>query len=608
MNTNELTEVIRIYCKKDFPGYAIMIDGPWGIGKTYFIKQLFKENKSMKLVYISLYGVSSTSQIDDSVFSSLIGCADVANSDIKRAGDFIGKLVSAFGDKAEGSAAGALASLSGEALKKRTLKNINSDSVLVFDDFERSKLLQNETLAKINEFVEHQGLKVIILCDERAIKDDKYSQTKEKVILYTNGFERSTNEIVDICFETVGDIKCNNIGDLKFILTDIVKHFSLTNIRTIKYGLQCFRDIINRVIELDSQYKDSIIISEILSSSIALAVGYRDYGVSVSDLKKTVRNSTELAVSYHQRHDKKRSDEIYELTNWERFYEAVLGKGSLKIDFYSLFELVCKGYLNVSAIEEDLRRWEAKKAKPDSPITNLQLDQPVSDTVFEGYIDVAKGILQSEIYAFYSTAELYSFCRNLKFLHQNKAFSFNGNFDEKLKTFATTAAANCLNHTDPCPFIYDDECSVIKEIHSLLEKLSEELGSKLLVERAREKLLGELKLGAIRKIVDYGDDAFSKPIINNEFVTKLIEIFPTLDNASIRAFGIFIHKRFYSEHEYEVYKDEIAPLTDLLGYLEEYLRNCKNSISVMAAHILRNTIKRIIRNGEKYQKSESNSD
>ncbi len=563
MNTQELTEVINKYCKTESPGYAILIDGPWGIGKTHFVHQLFAEDKSIKAVHVSLFGVSSTSQVDDHVFAALIGCADVSDCEIKKAGDFIGKMFSAFGDKADGSAVGAIASLSGETLKKRALKNLNSDTVLIFDDFERSKLPPNETLAKINEFVEHQKLKVILLCDEQVIEDKQYFQTKEKVILYTNGFERSSDEIVTICFNSVNDFKCNKVDVLKAELTNIVEQFSLTNIRTIKHGLECFKDITNKIIELEPQYKGSPILSEILFSSIAFAVGYKDYGVPVSDLKKTASNSSELAVAFHMKKDEKKTDEQIKLTNWEKFYVELLGKGIHRIEFISIFELVCRGYLSVSAIKEDLKRWEGREARPDTPITHLRTDQLTSNKEFASYIDAALHILEAPDYEFYSTAELYSFCENLYFLYKHRAFSFKGNFEDKLKGFAKVAIKNCMNYTEPRAFgCKDDNDEVVKFIFEFLAKSSEEMAENEIVNGARKKLIKELKQGGVEKIVDSGDNAFSKPIIDNGVVSELMNIFPELDNVSLRSIGIFLSNRFKGKSDYVTYEDEIAPLSD----------------------------------------------
>ena len=609
MDTNKLTEVIGKYCKNESPGYAIMVDGPWGIGKTHFIDHLFDKKDDVRVIRVSLYGVSSTQQIEDSVFAALIGCADVSDNEIKKAGDFIGKMFSAFGDKADGTAVGAFASISGEALKKRALKNLNTNTVLIFDDFERSKLLQSESLSKINEFVEHQKLKVILLCDERAIKDEKYFETKEKVVLFTNALERSPEEIASICLESAGPFEWECENRLQTELTNIVQKFSLNNIRTVKHGLECFRDIAAFILQIDPNLKRSNILFDMLFSSIALSAGYKDYSVPINELKKTVTNYSDMAVAYHMRDRKEPSGEKPKLTNWERFYVDFLGKGENAVGFVSAFELVCRGYLDVSAISDDLEHWQGRDARPDAPITNFRLDQTIDDTEFKSYIDAALNIISKPSYEFYSTAELYSFCKNLYFIYDHKGFNFDGNFDKELQLFAKEAVHNCLNHTEPSAFgCRDESYEVVKRIFSLLNESSKEISENKVIERAREKLLDELEKGGIERIVDSEDNAFSRSIIDSGFISSLMHMFPKLDNTAVRALGIFISRRFNSQLSYESFQNEIGPLADFEKYLENYLQESGNSLSTMMAHILRQTVGQVVAKAEDLRKKEFQSD
>lgn len=591
MNSKELTNVVLKYCKNESPGYAIMIDGPWGIGKTHFIKELLDENKKLKAIHVSLYGAASTSQIDDSIFAALVGCADVSDSEIKKAGDFLGKMFSAFGDKTEGSAVGAIASISGEALKKRTLKSLTSNTVLIFDDFERSKVSQSETLSKINEFVEHQKLKAIILCDERAVIDKEYHQAKEKVILHTNGFERTPEEIASICFEAKGCSKADEITVYKSEFIRIVEQFNLTNIRTLKHGLECFLDISSAIQEIDLKYQSSPVLSDILFSTIVLSAGYRDYSVPVGELKKTIQNYSEMAVAYHMKEREEAADE----TNWERFYTNILAKCSRSLEFHSVFELVCRGHLNKSLIAKDLESWEGRATRPDSPITNFRIDEPIDNEEFNSHIETALDILNSPTYEFYSTAELYSFCNSLYFIYFHKGFSFDGDFGKKLKKFAKLAVRNCKNHTEPSSFgCRDDNHEVLKSIFSTLTKSSKKLAEAQLIENTRTKLLNDLKKGGIKRIVDSGDSGFSKSIINRDFIYSLKHMLAELDNTSVRAFGIFIENRFIRDSDYETYKDEIRPLAELSQHLQKYLKDSGKNLSTMMISLLSKTVSDVV--------------
>ena len=65
------------YPTMDKPEYAVFLKGNWGCGKTYFIQKWMKSLKeekdegedivALKPVYVSLYGLSSASQIDEAV-------------------------------------------------------------------------------------------------------------------------------------------------------------------------------------------------------------------------------------------------------------------------------------------------------------------------------------------------------------------------------------------------------------------------------------------------------------------------------------------------------------------------------------------------------------
>lgn len=75
MSTNaDVTEYLDYYLASELEtDFAIMLNGPWGAGKTHFVKSYLKkrEAKAQALdplqpighLYASLYGVRSTSEI-----------------------------------------------------------------------------------------------------------------------------------------------------------------------------------------------------------------------------------------------------------------------------------------------------------------------------------------------------------------------------------------------------------------------------------------------------------------------------------------------------------------------------------------------------------------
>lgn len=60
-----IKEPLLNYTREENPGYAIMITGDWGIGKTHTITHLLPKEETH---YISLYGLSSETEIHSSLF------------------------------------------------------------------------------------------------------------------------------------------------------------------------------------------------------------------------------------------------------------------------------------------------------------------------------------------------------------------------------------------------------------------------------------------------------------------------------------------------------------------------------------------------------------
>lgn len=72
----ELVESILDYVRSDYTDYAIMINGEWGSGKTYFwnnkiknkIEGLRLNGRKYTTIYMSLYGISNLEDISKKIF------------------------------------------------------------------------------------------------------------------------------------------------------------------------------------------------------------------------------------------------------------------------------------------------------------------------------------------------------------------------------------------------------------------------------------------------------------------------------------------------------------------------------------------------------------
>ena len=72
----DLVESILDYIRADYTDYAIMINGEWGSGKTYFwnhkirnkIESMSLNGKRYRTIYMSLYGISDLQKKKKKIF------------------------------------------------------------------------------------------------------------------------------------------------------------------------------------------------------------------------------------------------------------------------------------------------------------------------------------------------------------------------------------------------------------------------------------------------------------------------------------------------------------------------------------------------------------
>jgi DNA polymerase III delta prime subunit len=153
------------------PCFAVLISGPWGVGKTYLLKAFLKDKfgqDTAKYVYVSLYGLSSIEEIDDALFNAafpaLTGTAAKVAGRVAKAGLKFLKVDP------------------GDWNIKEFINKFDA-KVYVFDDLERCEAPIHKVLGYINQFVEHGGAKVIIVANEKEIgANEDYGRRREKLI------------------------------------------------------------------------------------------------------------------------------------------------------------------------------------------------------------------------------------------------------------------------------------------------------------------------------------------------------------------------------------------------------------------------------------------
>jgi hypothetical protein len=171
----ELIECICDYVRKPYIDYAIMLNGEWGSGKTYFwnnklrsrLESITVNGKNYKTIYMSLYGINSLEEISKKIF---IETNPMISKTLKkfvdtREGNLIPEYVKTGLDMA--NLFGTM-SFNSEKVDFSKLFAIDN-KILCFDDLERANVDVIDILGYINNFVEHDGIKTIVICNEKEL-------------------------------------------------------------------------------------------------------------------------------------------------------------------------------------------------------------------------------------------------------------------------------------------------------------------------------------------------------------------------------------------------------------------------------------------------------
>ena len=187
----DLVESILDYIRADYTDYAIMINGEWGSGKTYFwnhkirnkIESMQLNGKRYRTIYMSLYGISNLEEISKKIF---IETTQLMDKNLKKYMD-----TNEQGNIPEYAKTGLdMANFFGVTQNGDKLDYSDffstEDKVLCFDDLERANVDVIDILGYINNFVEHDHIKTIIICNEKELSTKlKNSNLEMKTFIAT---------------------------------------------------------------------------------------------------------------------------------------------------------------------------------------------------------------------------------------------------------------------------------------------------------------------------------------------------------------------------------------------------------------------------------------
>jgi len=241
---SDAIETLDYFCAAETKvDYALLIDAPWGAGKTQFLRAYMRKRDATadplapKALFVSLFGMTKAAEVHSALFAAAhpVLAAPQSRFFAKVGAGLLKKHVGLDLDGAS------------ELAKLVTI----TASVIVFDDFERASMPPSEVLGLINSFAESGEFKVIVIANESEVLcrgdgiREAYRRQKEKVIGRTLTVRADPAEVLQAFIrEFASSATRSAIEANAGAILRVFEASGLHNFRSLRHGLSDFDRVV----------------------------------------------------------------------------------------------------------------------------------------------------------------------------------------------------------------------------------------------------------------------------------------------------------------------------------------------------------------------------
>lgn len=289
MNTHILEFCEGYFSAKVNPEYAVLLNGPWGCGKTFFVENLEQYMISKKvlekndILNISIFGVTNIDELEDRIFEAL---HPIRSS---KGYKFVGMIAKKSIEKYSNLE---LEEFGWKELKPEDLKK----RILIIDDIERSELSPTKLLGYLSTHIIDEGIRIILICNEA-----EYNLKFENEI---HSYERISEKVIGYKFEVKPEYDiaianfCSEFNLNKYVnkscdtICNVIKKLGTKNLRVIRRGIQSF--IYNICDKLPEEVQDEDYLEQLLEGYLVVFIQY-----NVGEIEK---NQVEESIAAYYNH------------------------------------------------------------------------------------------------------------------------------------------------------------------------------------------------------------------------------------------------------------------------------------------------------------------
>jgi hypothetical protein len=596
MSNQHISQFLDYYIKLPNPQYAVLLKGKWGSGKTYFINE-YKEHlktNNKKYIYVSLYGVTSYDEIETKFLQS-------SNPEIfNEKSLFIGKLTDAFINENIKKSLGQI---------KKSLSSLNAKgNILIFDDLERCSINIVDLLGYINNFVEHQSYKVILIANEEELeKTDKYTLIKEKLVGKTLEITSNKQEAYDDFlkeFKNKKNVIDKIFNEYKYIILNIYEDSQYNNLRVLRQSILDFERIYNEFLH---DYDNKELLLDFIRIFFIFYFEIRCSNYTINDyLIDKKNNDSNVLKNSAEDLSKKKCDDFGKKSvslNYEYFnkkYKISFHESKLILSVDSWTGILinskidkeeCKKEIKLSEyfIDENTPNWK-KLAKYYYKLDDREFEKLVNE-IYNDFLDkycenFSQYILISSLLLLFNENKMFKFEDNKprdKIL-EGLDLVYTKNQDEIKKNVFNELNYMERNYPSYENIEYSSDTSSFKELKKYIDTFFEEKKVDIMIKDSTQ-IIDALsnndgqKLNEILKgINDIRYISYhNKPILNYIDFDDFYEALINTDGDTMYYFGEIIKNRYYKGKEFLFKEKEF--LEKLLSKVNEYIEKNEYKLS-----------------------------
>lgn len=373
----ELSSYLNKYINIKETESSILVNGKWGSGKTYYIRNYMQNledsGKDLLIIYYSLKGISDTQKLVKSINLKLLlgDSSDKWSSFFEKfdldyvSSFFENKFVEKTYKTLDLFSDVLISSVQDEFLKKVKTKTV----ILFLDDLERisEKLQVIDLLAEISTSFTEFGIKTIYIADETDLLEKaEYKKAKEKYIHRTLSFNPNKKEVFEYFLKKYTPNTNYNYDLYDMFIT--VFSEEQPNLRAVKFAFLCYQEILECYESIDNK-KNYDYPSPLFYSICAYSKFYIAKQISKPKLIACIPSFISKYLEKYE--NSETNDKDAQKKDIKDFFHKYENNGKYYLYTESfLFDHIYDGILDSIALKQLLKR-DTEDQDPLNQLTNL---------------------------------------------------------------------------------------------------------------------------------------------------------------------------------------------------------------------------------------------